>query len=132
MFSFVAASRRVGQPRALLHVSAAAQARPRPRPNKDAKLQVVLKTDVAGVGAAGAIAGVAHGYARNFLLPAGKAVYATDLNRKLFATAAATAAAASPAAAAADASKVAAHEVAHKVRMRTVVCFFFSHQPTVV
>ena len=40
-------------------------------------MKVVLRTDVSGLGKRGDIAEVADGYARNFLLPKGKALLAT-------------------------------------------------------
>jgi len=41
-------------------------------------MRVVLRDDVDGVGRRGDIVTVAGGYARNFLLPAGRAIPATD------------------------------------------------------
>lgn len=41
-------------------------------------MKVVLRTDVTGVGRRGDIVDVAGGYARNFLLPRGAAMVATD------------------------------------------------------
>jgi large subunit ribosomal protein L9 len=41
-------------------------------------MRVVLRDDVAGVGRRGDIVNVAGGYARNFLLPEGRAIAATD------------------------------------------------------
>ena len=40
-------------------------------------MKIVLRTDVNGLGKRGDIANVADGYARNFLLPKGKAFLAT-------------------------------------------------------
>jgi large subunit ribosomal protein L9 len=40
-------------------------------------VKIVLRTDVSGLGKRGDIAEVADGYARNFLLPKGKALVAT-------------------------------------------------------
>lgn len=40
-------------------------------------MKIVLRTDVAGVGKRGDVAEVADGYARNYLLPKGKALVAT-------------------------------------------------------
>lgn len=45
-------------------------------------MQVILKRDVKDLGAKGALVNVADGYARNFLLPRGLAVPATDGNLK--------------------------------------------------
>ncbi len=41
-------------------------------------MKVLLREDVKGVGRRGDIVKVADGYARNFLLPGGKALQATD------------------------------------------------------
>jgi large subunit ribosomal protein L9 len=41
-------------------------------------MRVVLRSDVAGVGRRGDIVAVAGGFARNFLLPQGRAIVATD------------------------------------------------------
>ena len=41
-------------------------------------MKVVLRADVAGVGRRGDIVDVAGGFARNFLLPEGRAIVATD------------------------------------------------------
>ncbi len=41
-------------------------------------MQVILRTDVDGLGKRGDIVDVADGHARNFLLPKGKALKATD------------------------------------------------------
>jgi large subunit ribosomal protein L9 len=46
-------------------------------------VQVVLKQDVANLGASGEVARVRPGYARNYLLPRGLAVLATRNNLKL-------------------------------------------------
>lgn len=45
-------------------------------------MRVVLKEDIDKLGPRGAIVKVADGYARNFLLPKGKALLATDGNLK--------------------------------------------------
>jgi large subunit ribosomal protein L9 len=45
-------------------------------------MQIVLKEDVDKLGRRGDVVKVADGYARNFLLPAGKALLATDGNLK--------------------------------------------------
>ncbi|MBI4169953.1 MAG: 50S ribosomal protein L9 [Acidobacteria bacterium] len=45
-------------------------------------MRVVLKEDIDKLGRRGAIVKVADGYARNFLLPKGKALLATDGNLK--------------------------------------------------
>jgi large subunit ribosomal protein L9 len=45
-------------------------------------MRVVLKEDIDKLGQRGAIVKVADGYARNFLLPKGKALLATDGNLK--------------------------------------------------
>jgi large subunit ribosomal protein L9 len=41
-------------------------------------MKVILRTDLQGVGKRGDVIDVADGYARNFLLPQGKALKATD------------------------------------------------------
>ena len=41
-------------------------------------IQVILRSDVVGLGKRGDIVEVADGHARNFLLPKGKAMKATD------------------------------------------------------
>ena len=41
-------------------------------------MKVVLRTDVPGVGKRGDITDVADGYARNYLVPGGQAIIATD------------------------------------------------------
>ena len=46
-------------------------------------MKIVLLDDVINVGTAGEIVDVKNGYARNYLLPQGKAVPATDQYRKL-------------------------------------------------
>jgi len=46
-------------------------------------MEVILREDVAKVGARGAVVKVADGYARNFLLPKRLAVPATDANKKI-------------------------------------------------
>ena len=41
-------------------------------------MKVVLRTDVAGVGKRGDIADVSDGFARNFLVPQGRAIVASN------------------------------------------------------
>lgn len=41
-------------------------------------MKVILREDIAGIGRRGDILSVADGYARNFLLPRGKAIVASD------------------------------------------------------
>jgi len=41
-------------------------------------MKLVLRADVAGIGKRGDIVDVADGHARNFLVPTGKAIFATD------------------------------------------------------
>ena len=48
------------------------------------KVSVVLKEQLDNLGHKGEEVKVAPGYARNFLVPYGKAVYATDVNRTRF------------------------------------------------
>ena len=45
-------------------------------------MKVILKETISSLGIIGSEASVADGYARNYLLPQGKAVLATDANRK--------------------------------------------------
>ena len=56
----------------------------RQRPNRKARLAIVLKQDVPNLGSVGQIVKVKHGYGRNYLLPQGKAVYATPENIELY------------------------------------------------
>ena len=44
-------------------------------------MQVILRSDVAGLGLRGDIVDVADGHARNFLFPKGHAMKATDADR---------------------------------------------------
>jgi large subunit ribosomal protein L9 len=46
-------------------------------------MKVILKETIESLGIIGSEVDVAKGYARNYLLPQGKAVQATDQNRKL-------------------------------------------------
>jgi large subunit ribosomal protein L9 len=46
-------------------------------------MRIVLKEDIENLGRRGEIVQVAEGYARNFLLPKGKALMATDGNLKV-------------------------------------------------
>jgi large subunit ribosomal protein L9 len=46
-------------------------------------MEVILREDIAKLGARGEVVKVANGYARNFLLPKRLAVLATDSNRKI-------------------------------------------------
>jgi len=46
-------------------------------------MRIVLKEDIENLGRRGEIVQVAEGYARNFLLPKGKALLATDGNLKV-------------------------------------------------
>jgi large subunit ribosomal protein L9 len=48
-------------------------------------MKVILKETISSLGIIGSEVKVADGYARNYLLPQGKAVPATDQNRKLLA-----------------------------------------------
>src|SRR5881397_2006688 len=45
-------------------------------------MEVILREDVQHLGAAGDVVKVKDGYARNYLLPQGKAYPATDANKK--------------------------------------------------
>jgi large subunit ribosomal protein L9 len=46
-------------------------------------MEVILREEVEKLGHVGTIVKVADGYARNFLLPRGKAVVASDANKKI-------------------------------------------------
>lgn len=54
------------------------------RPNRKAKLALILTEDVPKLGSIGHVVRVKHGYGRNWLLPQGKAVYATPDNMKFY------------------------------------------------
>ena len=45
-------------------------------------MQVILRSDVEGLGKRGDVVDVADGHARNFLFPKGKAMKATDRRRR--------------------------------------------------
>jgi large subunit ribosomal protein L9 len=49
-------------------------------PEEEGKLKVILTEDVTVLGPAGKVVEVARGYARNFLIPQGKALEATPAN----------------------------------------------------
>ncbi len=49
-------------------------------PEEEGKLKVILTEDVTALGPAGKVVEVARGYARNFLIPQGKALEATPGN----------------------------------------------------
>jgi large subunit ribosomal protein L9 len=46
-------------------------------------MEIILREEVENLGHVGSIVKVADGYARNFLLPQGKAVVATESNKKI-------------------------------------------------
>jgi large subunit ribosomal protein L9 len=46
-------------------------------------MEVILREEIEKLGNVGALVKVADGYARNFLLPQGKAVIATESNKKI-------------------------------------------------
>jgi large subunit ribosomal protein L9 len=46
-------------------------------------MEVILREHIEKLGTVGSIVTVANGYARNFLLPQGKAVVATESNKKI-------------------------------------------------
>jgi large subunit ribosomal protein L9 len=48
-------------------------------------MDIILKTDIAGLGYKNDILNVKPGYARNFLIPKGFATMATDTNKKILA-----------------------------------------------
>lgn len=56
----------------------------RQRPNRKAKLALILTEDVPKLGSSGHVVRVEHGYGRNWLLPQGKAVYATPDNMRIY------------------------------------------------
>ena len=56
----------------------------RQKPNRKAKLSLILTEDVPKLGSRGHVVRVEHGYGRNWLLPKGKAVYATPDNMELY------------------------------------------------
>ena len=47
-------------------------------------MQVILRTDIENLGSLGELADVKPGYARNYLIPQGKAMPATPSNQKIF------------------------------------------------
>ena len=47
-------------------------------------MEIILLEDVEALGKAGEIVKVKPGYARNFLVPQGKALYATEENKNVF------------------------------------------------
>lgn len=47
-------------------------------------MQVILRTDIENLGSLGDLADVKPGYARNYLIPQGKAMPATPSNQKIF------------------------------------------------
>jgi large subunit ribosomal protein L9 len=49
-------------------------------PEEELKVKVILTEDIAPLGAMGAVVDVARGYARNYLIPQGKAMEATPGN----------------------------------------------------
>jgi large subunit ribosomal protein L9 len=50
------------------------------KPNKKPKFSVILKEPIEGLGSRGQMVGVERGFARNFLIPQGKAAYPTKEN----------------------------------------------------
>ncbi|MEO5924006.1 MAG: 50S ribosomal protein L9 [Bryobacteraceae bacterium] len=46
-------------------------------------MEIILREEIEKLGSVGAVVKVANGYARNFLLPQGKAVVATESNKKI-------------------------------------------------
>lgn len=54
------------------------------KPNRKAKLALILTEDLPNLGSRGHVVRVEHGYGRNWLLPQGKAVYATPDNMRLY------------------------------------------------
>ena len=56
------------------------------KPNRKARLSLILSEDVPHLGSKGEMVHVKGGHGRNFLLPKGKAVYATQENMKLYDT----------------------------------------------
>jgi large subunit ribosomal protein L9 len=61
------------------------QSRPwKQKPNRNPRLKIILTEDVPNLGSKSQLVRVKHGYGRNFLIPQGKAVYATPYNIEKF------------------------------------------------
>lgn len=107
--------------RSALHTSASLFFRRRGKPNRHATEDVVLRAPMPRLGGVGEVAAVQRGYARNHLVPAGLAVYATPLNRQVYGAAAEAEAKKKAAAAVAAAASLSGpsaadvHAQAHKV-----------------
>lgn len=56
------------------------------KPNKKPKFSVILKEPIEGLGSRGQMVGVERGYARNYLIPQGKAAYPTRENIEKYLT----------------------------------------------
>lgn len=56
------------------------------KPNRNPRLTLILSEDIPTLGSKGEMIHVKRGYGRNYLLPKGKAVYATQDNMKLYNT----------------------------------------------
>eukprot|EP00039_Didymoeca_costata_P018954 m.335685 g.335685 ORF g.335685 m.335685 type:complete len:232 (+) comp17650_c0_seq1:127-822(+) len=69
-----------------IHVSTTLEVkrRERSKPNKKVKMAVILRENIPTLGPAGSMQYVKRGYARNYLLPQGLAVYATPENKAVF------------------------------------------------
>ena len=55
------------------------------KPTKHKEMEIILKTDIAGLGYKNDIVGVKPGYGRNYLIPQGFATLATGSSRKILA-----------------------------------------------
>ncbi|KAK3746547.1 hypothetical protein QZH41_005603 [Actinostola sp. cb2023] len=56
------------------------------KPNKKPKFSVILKEPIEGLGSRGQMVGVERGFARNYLIPQGKAAYPTKENIQKYLT----------------------------------------------
>ncbi|EDQ90276.1 uncharacterized protein MONBRDRAFT_24567 [Monosiga brevicollis MX1] len=72
------------RPAGTVQKSSKARTNRRTKPNNEPRLEVVLIEGVHGLGGAGARVQVRRGYGRNFLIPQGKAAYATPANLKQY------------------------------------------------
>lgn len=81
---FLWTSRLSASPAAVRNYGTRRESKPwKQRPNRKAKLALILREDVPKLGRSGHVVRVEHGHGRNWLLPQGKAVYATPDNMKL-------------------------------------------------
>lgn len=68
-----------------LHTSGPVLRGLRRRPNADVRQELVLRATVPRLGVAGEVVAVKPGYARNYLVPKGLALFATPLNKGVYA-----------------------------------------------